>query len=159
GGGGMCAYNIKESSVSVTLSDTPVGYVPPIGPSAKVTISYNQREDSQPGNFNYYNVSQKWTLNWISFVTDDPTTAGANVSRYISGGGSYAYSGYNSAQGRFAAQTDDGSLLTRVSASPITYQRQLQDGTVEIYSLSDGAVAFPRNVFLTQIIDPQGNAL
>jgi YD repeat-containing protein len=48
---------------------------------------------------------------------------------------------------------------TRVSATPITYQRQLQDGTVEVYALSDGATAFPRNVFLTQIIDPQGNAL
>src|SRR5262249_41287664 len=42
----MCTYNIRESSVSLTLSDSPVGYRPAIGPSAKVRITYNQREDS-----------------------------------------------------------------------------------------------------------------
>jgi RHS repeat-associated protein len=155
----MCTYAIKESSVSLYLSDVPVGYTPAIGPSAKVEISYNQREDSQPANFNFYNVGQKWTINWISYVTDDPVNAGANVSRYLSGGGSYSYKGYVSATGRFANQTDDGSILTRVSSAPIQYKRQRQDGSVEIYSVSDGAISFPRNVFLSQIVDPQGNAL
>lgn len=55
----MCAYDIKEATVSVSLTDQPVGYAPPIGPSAKVTIAYNQREDSQPANFSFFNVSQK----------------------------------------------------------------------------------------------------
>ena len=155
----MCSYNIKESSVSLVLSDVPVGYEPAIGPSAKGTISYTQREDSQPANFSYYNLSPKWTLNWLTFVTDDPVNAGANVSRYLSGGGSYTYSGYVAATGRFVNQTDDGSILTRVSASPIVYQRLLQDGTREIYAQSNGATAFPRTIFLSQVIDPQGNTL
>jgi YD repeat-containing protein len=155
----MCAYDIKESSVGLTLFDQPVGYVPPIGPSAKVTITYNQREDSQPANFNYINISQKWTLNWISFVIDDPTNAGATVSRYLPGGGSYVYSGYSSGTGQFAAQDGDGSILSLIATTPVKYQRNLNDGSIEIYSLSDGATAYPRHVFLTQIVDPQGNAL
>jgi YD repeat-containing protein len=158
-GSPMCAYDIKESTVSVTLSDTPVGYVPPIGPSAKVVITYNQREDSQPANFSFYNIGQKWTLNWLSFVTDDPVNVGINISRYIGGGGSYSYSGYSSSTGRFTAQTDDGSVLVRISGTPIVYQRWLKDGSIEVYSRSDGAVTSPRRIFLTQIIDPQGNAL
>ncbi|MGO8866374.1 MAG: RHS repeat-associated core domain-containing protein [Alphaproteobacteria bacterium] len=155
----MCSYNIKESSVSVTLSDTPVGYSPPIGPSAKVKITYNQREDSQPASFSFFNVSPKWTLNWLTYVTDDPTNPGANVSRYLAGGGAYYYSGYTASNGRFTAQDNDGSILVLASQTPITYQRQLQDGSIEIYAQSNGSTSYPRNVFLSQVIDPQGNAV
>jgi RHS repeat-associated protein len=156
---GMCGYNIGESTVSVSLSDTPVGYRPPIGPSAKTTITYNQREDSQPANFSFFNISAKWTLNWLSYVTDDPNNAGANVSRYLAGGGAYYYTGYKASTGQFVAQDNDGSILVRASQAPITYRHQLADGSVEIYGQSDGAASYPRNIFLSQIIDSQGNTL
>ncbi|MFD1985439.1 RHS repeat-associated core domain-containing protein [Mesorhizobium newzealandense] len=155
----LCGYNIKESSVSVSLSDTPVGYAPPIGPSAKVSVSYNQREDSQPAVFSFFNVSPKWTFSWLAYVTDDPTNAGANVSRYMQGGGAFYYLGYDSNSGAFAAQDDDGSILVREASTPTTYRRQLRDGSTEIYAQSDGATAYPRRIFLSQVLDPQGNAL
>jgi YD repeat-containing protein len=155
----MCSYNIGESTVSLTLSDTPVGYSPPIGPSAKTQISYNQRADSQPANFSFFNVSQKWTLNWLSYVTDDPTNPGASVSRYIAGGGAYYYSGYQGGTGQFTAQNNDGSILVLASQTPVTYRRQMGDGSVEVYAQSDGSAGYPRNVFLSQVIDPQGNIL
>jgi hypothetical protein len=63
--GGMCTYSIEEMVVGLALTDMPVGYTPPIGPSAKVMLAFNQREDSQPANFSFFNVSQKWTLNWL----------------------------------------------------------------------------------------------
>ncbi|MGH7025089.1 MAG: hypothetical protein ACREEB_16085, partial [Caulobacteraceae bacterium] len=159
GGCPMCGYNIKESVVGLTLSDQPVGYTPPVGPSARVRITYNQREDSQPAIFGFFNVSPKWTLNWLTYVIDDPTNPGANVSRYLSGGGSYAYGGYSSATSRFAAQPDDGSILFLASQSPVTYRRQLADGGVEIYARSNGASSYPRDIFLSQVIDPRGNAV
>ena len=58
--------------MAVTLSDRPVGYIPAIGPSAKVTISYSQREASQPAVFGYFNVSPNWTMSWMRFIQDDP---------------------------------------------------------------------------------------
>lgn len=155
----MCFYNIGEATVSLSLSDTPVGYKPPVGPSAKVQIVYNQREDSQPAVFSFFNLSPKWTLNWLTYVTDDPANPGASVSRYIAGGGAYFYNSYQSRTGQFAAQSNDGSILVLASQSPITYRRQMGDGSVEIYAQSNGSTSFPRNVFLSQIIDPQGNAL
>lgn len=155
----LCSYDIKESSVSLMLSDAPVGYVPAIGPSAKVRITYNQREDSQPQNSNFSNIGPKWALSWLSYVTDDPTNPGANVSRYLSGGGAFYYSGYNATTGRFAAQDTDGSVLVRSLSTPVIYQRQLRDGSIEIYAESDGSIGFPRRIFLSQVIDPQGNAL
>jgi len=157
--GGMCTYGIMESAVSLTLGDTPVGYVPPVGPSATFTITYNQREDSQPANFSYYNIGQKWTLNWLTYVVDDPANPGANVSRYLPEGGAYYYSGYSSITGRFASDEDDGSVLMRASGSPVTYRRQMDDGSVEVFAQSDGAASYPRKVFLSQVIDQQGNTV
>ncbi|MBS1165544.1 MAG: wapA1 [Proteobacteria bacterium] len=154
---GMCTYNIKESSVSVFLTDIPVGYRPAIGPSAEARISYNQREDSQPQNFNYSNVGQKWTLNWVRFVADDPSNAGANVYRTQPQGGAYYYSSYSSSSGAFSPQNDDGSILIRTGNSPIAYRRLLRDGSAEIYAQSDGSTTYPRRVFLTAVIDSDGN--
>lgn len=154
----LCTYDIKEASVSLTLSDVPVGYIPAFGPAMKVRISYNQREDSQPANFSFFNVSPKWSIDWLTYVIDDPSNPGANVSRYMSGGGAFYYLNYNATSRRFAAQDDDGSILSIVSQSPVTYRRQLRDGRVEIYSESDGSTAYPRRTFLSQVIDPQGNA-
>ncbi|WP_210251425.1 RHS repeat-associated core domain-containing protein [Neorhizobium sp. P12A] len=154
----LCSVSIKDSSVSVAISDTPVGYVPPIGPSMKIGISYNQREDSQPANFSYFNVSQKWSMNWSSYIIDDPTNPGANVSRTMGTGGAFYYLGYNPVQRTFAAQDTDGSILSLVSQSPVSYRRQTRNGSLEVYEQSDGSTAFPRRIFLTKVIDPQGNA-
>jgi len=157
--GGMCVYGLRLSTVGVTIDDTPVGYRPALGPNLTFSLTYNQREDSQPANFNFSNVSPKWGLDWLTYITDDPTNPGANVSRYLVGGGAYYYSGYNAGTGQFAADPDDGSVLVRSTSGPVSYQRQMGDGSVEIYSTLDGSASFPRRVFLTQVIDPQGNAV
>jgi RHS repeat-associated protein len=79
--------------------------------------------------------------------------------RYFADGDAWSYSGYSSSTGAFAAEESDASVLTLTSSSPVTYQRHLQDGSVEVYSQSDGSTSFPRNIFLTKIVDPQGNSL
>ena len=50
-------------------------------------------------------------------------------------------------------------MLTLVSKSPVTYERFLKHGSVELYTQADGSPTYPRHVFLTRIVDPQGNAL
>jgi RHS repeat-associated protein len=155
----LCTYNVSELAVGLSLTDQPVGYSPPKGPSVKVTITYNQREASQPANFDFFNVSPKWTLNWLTYIQDDPSAPGANVSRYRPDGGASVYSGYNPASGAFAPDEKDASVLTLVSKNPVTFKRSLADGSVETYAESDGSTVFPRRVFLTRVSDPQGNAL
>ncbi|MEQ1742928.1 MAG: RHS repeat-associated core domain-containing protein [Candidatus Nitrotoga sp.] len=156
---GMCGYNFTEMVVSLNLNDTPVGYKPPKGPSVFTSLTYNQREASQPANFGFFNVSQKWSLNWLSYIQDSPTVAGAGVSRLVAGGGSVSYSGYNSGTGQFTPETRDQSVLVRTSANPIRYERRLPNGSVEVYAQSNGATIAPRRVFLSQLIDPAGNAV
>src|ERR1700679_3428831 len=67
---GMCGYAFKEMTPSLQLTDTPVGYKPPKGPDAHVSITYNQREANQPANFSFFNVSPKWTLNWLTYIQE-----------------------------------------------------------------------------------------
>jgi RHS repeat-associated protein len=156
---GCVAYDVHEEPVSLLLQATPVGYAPPIGPPVNVTFSYNQREAYQPANFTFFNVSSNWTLNWLTYIQDDPTTPGASVASYISGGGGEPYSGFVTATGAFTAQPSTGGVLVLVSSSPVVYQIRYPNGSTDVYSQSDGATAYPRNVFLTQKIDPAGNAV
>lgn len=156
---GMCDYNFTEMVVSLNLNDTPVGYAPPKGPAVYTSLTYNQREASQPANFGFFNVSQKWSVNWLSYIQDSPSVPGANVSRFVAGGGSVNYSGYNGSTGQFTPETRDQSLLVRTSASPIRYERRLPNGSIEVYAQSNGATVAPRRVFLTQLIDAAGNAV
>jgi YD repeat-containing protein len=146
-------------TVSLNLTDQPVGYSPPIGPSVKVGVIYNQREDSQPATFAWFNIGPKWTLSFLTYIQDDPRSAGSNVTRYAAGGGSVAYTGYNATTKAFTAETRNAAVLTQTSGSPIVYTRSFPDGHQEIFSASNGANTFPRRIFLTQIIDPAGNAL
>ena len=159
-GHGMCVANFHSMVLSLNLTDTPVGYAPPKGPPVFVTLTYNQREASQPANFNFFNVSPKWTVNWLSYIQDDPNTAGANVSRYVAGGGSLNYSGYSSTTGTFTPESKSTAVLTRLTyLGSVYYVRQLSDGTTELYSQTDGAISYPRRIFLTTKTDPSGNTV
>jgi RHS repeat-associated protein len=158
---GMCGYNFTEMVVSLNLTDRPVGYAPPKGPPVYTQLTYNQREFKQPANFSFFNVSPKWTLNWLSYIVDDPQRSNAPnpyvpVERYVAGGGNKIYS-YNTTTQTFVRETRDGSLLVRTSSG--VYQRRFSDGSTEIYDLSDGATTYPRRLFLSQIVDPAGNAV
>jgi len=156
----LCGYYFTEMAVSLNLNDRPVGYAPPIGPPVYTQVSYNQRDAARPANPNFFNVSPKWSLNWLSWIEDDPTMpTPTGVRRFVAGGGYTDYSGYQSSTRSFTPDPMDASVLVRASSSPIVYQRQLADGGMEVYAKSDGATSNPRRLFLSQIIDPAGNTL
>lgn len=154
---GMPTYNVHAMLVSLNLVDTPISYQPPKGPAIQFTLTYNQRDAQQPANFTYFNFGPKWTSNWLSYVQDDPTSPGSNVLRYVAGGGAVPYAGYNSATGAFSPGRSDGSVLVRVAAG--RYELRMNDGSRQVYGQPDGATFAPRRVFLSQIIDPQGNSV
>jgi YD repeat-containing protein len=160
-GCGMCGYAFTEMLVSLRISDTPVGYVPPRGPPVKVTLTYNQREASQPATFGFFNISPKWSLNWLSYIQDDPVGLGTRVTRLAAGGGSDSYSGYSTSTNAFTPEVATGAVLTvqnpAFNTASRVYQRLLPDGTVETYAASTGAKSFPRLTFLSSITDPSGN--
>jgi hypothetical protein len=154
-GNGLCAADAKMMLVSLNLNDTPVGYQPPKGPPVKIRLTYNQREASQPAVFSFFNVSPKWTLNFLSYIQDDPAAAGRSVLRYVAGGGSYDYTlnTYDSTTGAFSPERQGQAVLARIPATgPVTsYELRLPDDSKQIFSLPDGAKTVPRRIFLTQM--------
>ncbi|MDR2992153.1 MAG: hypothetical protein LBU72_09620 [Burkholderiaceae bacterium] len=158
-GVGMCASGVTRPQVSLRLFDTPVGYTPPIGYDVHTTLTYNQLDTAQPASMDYSNIGPQWNTSWGGYIQDNPTLAGTSVELVASGGGSYDYTGYNSADGTFTRETSPTAQLVLVSTSPVRYERRFADGSKEVYATSNGATAYPRRVFLSQIVDPQGNIL
>lgn len=147
--------------VTLTLSDVPVGYTASKGPQVEVALVYNHREATQPANFTWFNVGQKWNITWQSYIVDNPGSAGTGVVRYPGGGGGISEYNYHSSDGTFTPELVTGATLKRIpgGGTLTSYELTFQDGSKEIYSQTDGATTAPRKVFLTQRIDAQGNAV
>jgi YD repeat-containing protein len=128
---------------------------------------YNSRDGDQPANFTFSNVSPLWTHTWQAYIEDDPNAPGSNVTRVASGGGGYDYatraslgsSSYSTSTGGFTPEVYDNAQLFRLppTGTAISYERDMPDGSKEVYGLSNGATTTPRLMFLTQVIDPAGN--
>jgi RHS repeat-associated protein len=155
-GGGMAVSTVHLMLVSLNINDTPVGYSPPIGPAVQFTVRYNQREAFQPANFTYSNFGPKWTCDWISYITDNPSNTLANVNYYIRGGGTREFSGFSTNSQSFAFQRYDQTLLQRTGVA--SYEMTWANGAKFVFSQPDGSVGTSRKVFLTKVMDPSGNA-
>jgi len=154
---GMAVSSVHLMLVNLSISDEPVGYSPPVGPDVRFTTRYNQREALQPANFSYSNFGPKWTCDWISYIKDNPQSLSADVKYYIRGGGTRSFKGFNTNTQSFAYQQYDQTLLTRTSTN--SYQMLSRDGSKLIFSKSDGSTGTSRKIFLTQVVDPFGNAV
>jgi hypothetical protein len=62
--GGMAQYSFDTGSVSLMVTDTPVGYQPPVGPAIRFTIDYNQREGADTSNIS--NLGPNWCFGWLA---------------------------------------------------------------------------------------------
>ena len=120
-------------------------------------VTYNQRESFQPMSFAYSNLGPKWTFDWLSYVEDDLADPNQTVYIYSRGGGQETHI-YNSVEQAFEPHLETRAALTRVSELPIEYRKELPDGSIEVFSVSDGGTS-SRRAFLSRWIDPQGNAL
>jgi RHS repeat-associated protein len=152
---GMASYSIYEMEASLSIQDTPVYYTPAYGPPVQFTISYSQREANQPSTFNYSNLGPLWTFSFLTYITDNPQNQQANVTQYLSGGGTLTYT-YDTSISGFDPQIQNLGQLTRLSSS--SYQLVLPDGSKQIFS-APGTGTTSRNVYLTQTVDPYGNTL
>ena len=155
---GLAVPRVHFLNVSLSIIDDPVGYTPPVGPAVRFTVRYNQR-DMQLGapSFTYSNFGSQWTFDWLSYITDNPASPFADVNYYIMGGGIRTFTGFDIDTQTFAFQQRDQTKLTRTS--PGTYEMLSPDGSRKIFSQSDGAIGSSRKIFLTQVIDPFGNAV
>jgi RHS repeat-associated protein len=154
----MTTYSFHALLAGLHLADTPVSHTPLRGPSIQFRIDYSQRESFQPQTFTFANFGRKWLFDWISYLEDNPTNLSEPVFAYLRGGGRETHSGFDGVSS-YAPDRDSRAVIVRTSTSSIRYERRLPDGSVEVFAQPDGAMSLPRRVFLTQQIDPQGNAV
>jgi RHS repeat-associated protein len=172
GGGGMPVASAQLMVCGLHLTDKPLFYTPPVGPSVAFTMTYNQREASQPTTFDYGNVGNLWMFGWQSYVYEQFTYAGGsgiytffNVTPtvHLMGGGTEPYP---SELGEYTVpqyQMDSHAKLVKTDGN--TYSQTNPDGSRYIYGFTSAWTVNPtteeqdRRYFLTQIIDPAGNAL
>jgi RHS repeat-associated protein len=156
---GMARYNVHAMLVSLNITDTPIFYNVPVGPSANFTLTYNQRESHQPATFDYANFGNKWTCNLVSYITDDSTSPSADAKLFVQGGGMHIFKGFNSGTSSYAPEYRTQAVLVRTGAIPISYELRTTDGSKQIFNVPNGTVGAGRKVFLAQTIDPMGNVL
>jgi RHS repeat-associated protein len=151
---GMPEYSFHALLASLNIADIPVGYTPPLGPAVNFTVTYNQREAGQPANFAYSNLGQKWTFDWIAYVTDEPLNTNANVRYFNQGGGSHTFT--NLGAQVFGTQLQSRTRLVQTSSN--SYERTFPDASKQVFDLPTTATS-ARKIFMTKYLDPQGNAL
>ena len=157
---GMVSASFNPLSAGLILNDTPVGYSPPRGPEVYFTLSYNQREQYQPSIFPFGNLGPLWTHNWLAYVEEGPqcgssTCVSPFIRVYLRGGGHDTLEG-PAPDGTYAQTWKSKAQVVRTSISPLKFERRLPDGSLEIYAQGDGGPVGYRRVFLTEVIDPQG---
>jgi RHS repeat-associated protein len=159
----MTVASSHAMMVSLHLVDTPIGYTPQVGKPSRMGIYYGQRESLQPATMAFSNLSPKWSHGFMAYMWDDPTQAtGGYPTRFAAGGGGWAYpAGYNNegSYGQYTPELPDYSFFQRYpeSGAATKYVHVFPDGSQEVYNLFNTATTYPRTVFLTKIIDPQGN--
>ena len=153
---GMADYNVDSARVSLTITDTPVSYTPPVGSAVKFTASYQQREVAPVQTPTYSNLGNKWSFNWLSYIIIDPANEAADATVYGPGGGTLHYNGFNSGTRSYAPQRETQVSLVKLGVDQ--YEKRFPDGSRQIFAFSDAAPV-ARKLFMTQSIDPHGNAL
>src|SRR5882724_2348794 len=185
---GMPDYDVHAMLVSLSISDTPLSYKPPLGPSIAFSAYYAQREANQPSTFQYWNLGPKWTSNWLSYILDygyytfDPVPGGgvtapyyhlgsANPSVYLRGGGMEFNSIISQIphdpsdwiiRYQYGPVTESRATLIQMNDEGSSYKRILPDGSEQDFEISTPVAESPgqpHRVFLTKDIDPQGNVV
>lgn len=150
-GRGMAQASCFAMQAEATITDTPLIYSCPLGPEMAFAATFNQNEQGQPSSPNFTNLGPNWSLSWVSWLTVDGSK---NATVHVRGGGieTYKYITPSNVTNPYPPALTSQAILSTASSG--VFQRQLSDGSIEVFSLTDGA----GNYFLTQLIDPQGNS-
>ena len=156
----MAGFSFHTLLASLNISDIPVAYTPAYGPGVNFEVTYNMREYGQPVSMDFTNNSPLWENGWTSYLEDNPSLAAADVTVNLRGGGAETHTGYTAltaTTGTFGKNRRWDTVLARTG--PGAYERRYPDGSKEVYAQAIGTTGPLRKVFLSQIVDPQGNAV
>jgi RHS repeat-associated protein len=157
GGKGMAVSSVHLMLANLQVRDTPLGYKPPVGPPVMFTLRYNHRDYVQQPSMIASIFGSKWSHDWLAAIHDNPTTPRADVKYFAGGGGARTFTGFDTNTQTFALQQFDHTRLRRIGTNVFTstYEMVFPNGSKQIFGLRTPA----GDVFLTQVVDPAGNAV
>jgi YD repeat-containing protein len=157
---GMAISSVHLMLANLQIRDTPVGYTPPVGPPVQFTVRYNHRDYLQEATIVGTNavvsiLGPDWTHNWHGRIRDNPGNPLADVKYLVEGGGARTFTGFDTNTQTFAPQQFEQTQLRRIGTNvAATYEMTYPNGSRKIFGLRAGL-----DVYLTQILDPAGNAV
>jgi RHS repeat-associated protein len=155
---GMAVSSVHLMGVNVQVRDTPVGYAPPVGPPVRFTVRYNHRDTRGSGVIGGSgSIGERWTHDWLSYLIDQPGNPMADVKYLVGGGGARTFTGFDTNTQTFAVQQQEQTLLRRTGAD--SYEMVGPNGSKLLFAQPDGSIGTTRKIFLTQQVDPSGNAV
>lgn len=164
GGGcsGMPVASINLQECSTLVSDTPLGYRPPVGPGIYFTFTIDEGDISQPTAFNFSNLGNLASCNWIGYIEFNPSNLTNDVALHARGGGVEPYQQFNTNTQTYMPGQYSGAILRQYTSNNIvSFVLTFPDASQEIYTQNGGIDSsnnFQRT-FLTKIIDPSGNSI
>ena len=150
---GMAVWTVHLMLTSLNLRDTPLSYLPPVGPAIAFSLNYDMREVNQPATFNFSNFGNRWNFNYASTLTFDTN----NAYLRSGAGGTQEFTNFDSASAAYpvfsSRDVQTRSIVVRQAAT--VYQQQFPDGSINVFELVDGS----GRAYQTKFIDPQGNMI
>ena len=149
----MTTYSFDSTNAALMLTDTPVGYHPPVGPAIEFTANYSSLEPSDQSFVT--NLGLGWSSQWLSYLHVAQNQPSGTIVCFGPGGGELEFLGYNSATGAYNPQLLSHDILVKNSSSSYTLSHA--DGSFDTYDLSDNSST--PNIFRTSSTDRFGNKL
>jgi RHS repeat-associated protein len=149
GGGNGCGaptWLVNVINMNLFVTDTPLWYDPPVGPSIRITLSYN----SQSSITYHEPFGNKWQFNYGSYLVVD--TAGS-VLIFMPDGRYDVFS--PDGTGGYRRPYQVFSTLTKIAEN--YFELRFLDDTVYVYRIPPGTSS--QQVFLTEIRDAYGQHL
>lgn len=161
---GMPVADALMMLVSLRITDTPLSYTPPIGPPIRITVTYNQKDATETGNYDFGNLGPLWGMSWLSYIKAYTgfLQEDESVTHVYAGGGSTGVSGADcNGQWDCTYLPDQfGYQLRRTRTNGTdTFTLTYPSGRVDTFALGEPGANDSEKFFLTSVTDPQGNSV
>lgn len=155
---GMPTYRFHPFPGSLRIEDIPLGYEPPVGPTVRFKINFNDLDEGAPVSAPAFaNVGLTWSTDWIAWVNHVPESNlnnSTSIRIQVPGGGFRTVTGFTGNK----SEPDQKGFATLTLSGDHTWTRDFPDGSKQIFNAPDDP-SDPSRVFMTQSVDPQGNSL